>query len=1090
MISRVSRVAPLLFGSGLCALVYQTVWLREFRLIFGASTAASAAVLAIFMAGLGLGGVLLGARADRNPRPLNYYANLELLIAASAGLSPFLVELARAAYIGVGGTPSLGLFGGSVARLVLSTLVLAVPTVLMGGTLPAAARAVQSDEDPARRHLAILYGVNTLGAVTGATLSTFFMLEVYGNRTTLWIACLLNAAVAICARSVSRSMEPEAATAKPQAASESSAAPVAADVVAAPVAQPASSVARATPSSMFALVAALLVGFSFLLMELVWYRMLGPILGGTTFTFGLILAMALLGIGLGGAAYSIVFRHRPATLSGFALTCALEAAFIALPFALGDRLAVFAALLRPLGGAGFGGMMLGWALVGSVVILPAAFISGVQFPLLLALVGKGSQDVGKQVGQVYAWNTVGSIVGSLAGGFGVIPLMSAPVTWQLVAGILAVLGLASAVLSLKLERQVPALFAPVSVAVLALVLLSTQGPTAAWRHGSVGAGRAALANPTLNHIDAWVRSKSRGIVWEKDGVESSVALNSDNGLSFIVNGKSDGNAIGDAPTQVMSGLLGALLHQEARNSLVIGLGTGSTAGWLGAVPGMERVDVVEIEPAILDVARRCEAVNQKVMDNPKVHTFIADAREVLLTTRQRYDIIFSEPSNPYRAGISSLFTRDFYQAVKERLAEGGIFVQWLQAYEVDALTVQSAYATLSSEFEAVETWQVHSGDLLLVATRKPLVHDVDRMRTRIAEEPYRSALRATWRTDEVEGVLARFVAGPAFTAKVAEESQELINTDDVSFMEFAFARSLGRDTGFSIRTLWSMTNVLGTGRPDIKGKVDWDRVAINRAWYTIPLSREEANSSVVKGWVPIIDAFNKGQLGAIHAHWKKERWEPVGPREQLVLARVLASVGDEEALKYLEPMRATLPVEADLLEGVLRMRQRKLPEAAALFERGLIALRTNPWPAREVTSSIFAELAVIARTDKALGRKLVDVLAVPFAADSLTVAREETRIELAKLVDWMGLCVSVLEPTEPFTVWDSKMLDDRRRCYEHHGHPMALNAEADLQRLISQAPAVFMSQTMETPAPVQQSSDAAPTPAAPTAPGQATETAP
>ncbi|MCP3064347.1 fused MFS/spermidine synthase [Myxococcus sp. K38C18041901] len=1088
MISRVSRVAPLLFGSGLCALVYQTVWLREFRLIFGASTAASAAVLAMFMAGLGLGGVLLGARADRNPRPLNYYANLELLIAVSAGLSPFLVELARAAYIGVGGTPSLGLVGGSVARLVLSTLVLAVPTVLMGGTLPAAARAVQSDEDPARRHLAILYGVNTLGAVTGATLSTFFMLEVYGNRTTLWIACLLNAAVAICARSVSRSMEPEPTAAKPQASTEPQSTEAQAGVPAPVTASV--PVARATPTSLFALVAALLVGFSFLLMELVWYRMLGPILGGTTFTFGLILAVALLGIGLGGAAYSIVFRHRPATLSGFALTCAAEAAFIALPFALGDRLAVFAALLRPLGGVGFGGMMLGWALVGAVVILPAAFISGVQFPLLLALVGKGGQDVGRQVGQVYAWNTVGSIVGSLAGGFGVIPLLTAPVTWQLVAGILAVLGLASAALSLKLERRVPALFVPSAIAVLALLLLSTQGPTAAWRHGSVGAGRAALTNPTLNHIDAWVRSKSRGVVWEKDGVESSVALNSDNGLSFIVNGKSDGNAIGDAPTQVMSGLLGALFHQEARNSLIIGLGTGSTAGWMGAVPSMERVDVVEIEPAILDVARRCEVVNQKVMDNPKVHTFIADAREVLLTTRQRYDIIFSEPSNPYRAGISSLFTRDFYQAVKERLAEGGIFIQWLQAYEVDALTVQSAYATLASEFEAVETWQVHSGDLLLVATRKPLVHDVDRMRTRIAEEPYRSALRATWRTDEVEGVLARFVAGPAFTAKVAEESQEFINTDDVSFMEFAFARSLGRDTGFSIQTLWSMTNVLGTGRPDIKGQVDWDRVAINRAWYTIPLSREEASRAIVKSQVPIIDAFNKGQLGAIHAHWKKARWEPVGPREQLVLARVLASVGDEEALKYLEPLRATLPVEADLLEGVLRMRQRKLPEAAALFERGLVALRTNPWPAREVTSSIFPELAVIARADKALGRKLVDVLAEPFAADSLTVAREETRVELAKLVDWMGLCVSVLEPIEPFTVWDSKMLDERRRCYEHHGHPLALRAEADLERLISQAPAVFMSQTMESP--VQQASDAAPTPAAPdaTAPGQATGTAP
>ncbi|WP_244222246.1 fused MFS/spermidine synthase, partial [Corallococcus exercitus] len=190
-------MAPLLFGSGLCALVYQTVWLREFRLIFGASTAASAAVLAIFMAGLGLGSALLGARADRQARPLAFYANLELLIAASAALSPFLVEAVRAIYIALGGTPVMGLGLGTVVRLVLSLLVLAVPTVLMGGTLPAAARAVLSDEDPHRRDLALLYGINTLGAVTGAVASTFLLLEVLGNRSTLWSACLLLALIQI-----------------------------------------------------------------------------------------------------------------------------------------------------------------------------------------------------------------------------------------------------------------------------------------------------------------------------------------------------------------------------------------------------------------------------------------------------------------------------------------------------------------------------------------------------------------------------------------------------------------------------------------------------------------------------------------------------------------------------------------------------------------------------------------------------------------------------------------------------------------------------------------------------------------------------
>ncbi|HZI11125.1 MAG TPA: fused MFS/spermidine synthase [Myxococcus sp.] len=1067
MTSRVWRVAPLLFGSGLCALVYQTVWLREFRLIFGASTAASAAVLAIFMAGLGLGSALLGARADRQPRPLGFYANLELLIAGSAALSPFLVELARSAYLGAGGTVTLGLFFGTVVRLVLSALVLAVPTILMGGTLPAAARAVESDEDPHRRHLAILYGVNTLGAVTGATLATFFLLEVFGNRTTLWMACLLNALVAIIARSVSRSME--GATAPASAPAEVSTAPVEATPALASV---------PLPPRGFVLLAAALAGFAFLLMELVWYRMLGPILGGSTFTFGLILAVALLGIGLGGGAYALWFRHRPATLAGFALTCAAEAAFIALPFALGDRLAVVSALLRQLGGLGFGGMVLSWSLIASVVVLPAAFIAGIQFPLLLALIGRGGKDVGRHVGQVYAWNTLGSITGSLAGGFGVLPLLTAPVTWQLVACVLALLGLGSAVLSFRGERMRMALLAPVATAVLALVLLLARGPTAAWRHGSVGAGRSGLVDTNLNDVDAWLRSQRRSTVWEAEGVESSVALFADNGLAFIVNGKSDGNALGDAPTQVMGGMVGALLHPDAKSAMVIGLGTGSTAGWLGAIPRMERVDVVEIEPAILEVARRCAPVNEGVMDNPKVQTFIGDAREVLLASRQRYDIVFSEPSNPYRAGIASLFTRDFYQAVKERLADGGIFLQWLQAYEVDALTVRSAYATLTAEFESVETWQLTGGDLLLVATHQPLAHDAAKLRARVAEEPYRSALHAAWRTDELEGLLARFMATPALARKVAEGNDALINTDDLSFMEFAFARSLGRSTGFSASTLWEASRKLGLDRPQGLGEgVDWERVEQLRAWENVP--PPASASATQQAYRAFLADFSQGRFSPALARWKARGTPPRGPREQVAIIQLLAMAGDEEALKHIEVLRARRPSEADLLEGMLRVHQNRPAEATAVLERAFAALRQDPWAPRDLIEAVLQRLPTIAGKDKALGRRLYDALALPFSVESQSRVRKLMRVQLASLVDWEALCVEALAPLEPEAPWNLSSLTLRRDCYTKKDHPLAETALEELERFIAQAPPAFLPESEEqaaVPEPAPEPGVVAPVP--------------
>jgi spermidine synthase len=185
-----------------------------------------------------------------------------------------------------------------------------------------------------------------------------------------------------------------------------------------------------------------------------------------------------------------------------------------------------------------------------------------------------------------------------------------------------------------------------------------------------------------------------------------------------VNGKVDGHSRYDAGTQVMSGLLGALLHRAPRRALVVGLGTGSTAGWLADVPGVERVDVVELEPAVAEVARRCAPVNRNALANPRLRLFFGDAREHLLTTRERYDLVVSEPSNPYRAGIASLFSRDFYHAVASRLEEGGLFLQWVQAYEVHRGQSASVYATLAAELPASRR-QTLPGDLMLSA-RAPL----------------------------------------------------------------------------------------------------------------------------------------------------------------------------------------------------------------------------------------------------------------------------------------------------------------------------------------------------------------------------------
>ena len=795
------KVASLLFFSGLCALIYQTVWLRQFRMIFGASTYATGAVLAIFMAGLGIGSAILGKRADARERPLRFYAHLELLISIAAALSPLLLWLAGKVYFSSGGSPALGLFGATVLRLVLSLLVLGPATLLMGGTLPAAARAIETNDDSGRRAVALLYGVNTLGAVAGALLSTFVLLETFGNRATLLMAVLVNVIVGLTARSMKLAATDQVPD-RPEAGET-----------------------PAPLSQRYVYAASAIVGFAFLLMELVWYRMLSPILGGTTYMFGLILAIALAGIGTGGASYALL-RRRGATAGVFAITCSLEALAIAIPFALGDRLALFANVLRDLGVTGFGGYVLGWTIVTLIVVFPAAFVAGVQFPLLIALLGEGRENVGRQIGGAYAWNTAGAIVGSLAGGFGIIPMLSAPGTWRAVALILAALAIVVAFVAFRANQRT---FATVTVGATLLAIASTfaLGPTALWRHSSIGAGRSARPK-SHNELLEWIHRARRVVVWDRDGRESSVGLLADTDLAFIINGKSDGAAVGDAGTQVMLGIAGAALHAKPASSLVVGLGTGSTAGWLAAIPTMQRVDVVELEPVVIDVARACREVNANALANPKLHVTIGDAREVLLTSDRRYDLIASEPSNPYRAGIASLFTRDFYEAASQRLERGGYFLQWLQMYGIDTATLQTVYATITTVFPNVQTWQTTEGDLMLIASREPVVFDVDALRARLASEPYRTATWRAWNVDSAEGFFSHLVANESFARAAASEAA-VINTDDRTVIEFGFARSL-HDSANMPKHIANAARAAGVDRPlAMRGAIDWKRVVAMRS---------------------------------------------------------------------------------------------------------------------------------------------------------------------------------------------------------------------------------------------------------------------
>ncbi len=1039
-------VAMLLFGSGVCALVYQTAWLRAFRQIFGCSTPATAAVLAIFMGGLGFGALWLGPYAQRHRRPLALFSNLELGITAGAAASLLLLELVRVVYVGMGGSSSLGMVGASIVRLVLSALVLGAPILLMGGTLPAVGRAITTRADVGRKGLAVLYGFNTLGGVAGALITTFLLFEAVGVRTTLWLACALNVAVALGARALARRSDD-------LPTDEES---VAAAVAAGTSDEPAASEEPMIPGA-WILAAAFVSGFVFFLAEIVWYRMGVPILGGSTYTFGLILAMALAGIGGGGLLYALFGPRRPRP-ELFAITCGLEALLLLAPLALGDSLADFAQYAFMMGQARFSTVVVGWSLVAGALVLAPALVAGFQFPLLLALKGRAERGVARDVGRVYAANTLGSITGSIAGGFGLLPLLTAPGCWRLAAVLILAVGAAVCVRGLRSDGRRGSALAFATLALLTIAACFARGPTALWRHASIGVGRATRDDATFNEHRATRYKLQREVLEEREGWESSLAFITGDGLSLYTSGKSDGDAIVDAPCVVLMGLTGAILHPEPKRAFVIGLGSGETAGWLAEVPTMERVDVVELEQAVIDYAQICAAGNFDVVDHPKVELVVGDAREVLQTTDRVYDLIVSEPSSPYRAGVAGFYSVDFYGQARGRLAPDGIFVQWLQDYEVDAESFAIAIASIQRVFEHVSVWNLPPGDLIMVASAAPQSVDVTKVRERLAVEPYRTGFGRLGGEWEVEGVVGRHLARPELCRAIAEQVGDRVNTDDRPILEYRFARTTGAGAQLRARSVevFEMARARDMHRPELVGEeVDWTRVEYlrRRAWnlFDVAPPPDEATRRLLA----VQRAVRSGDYPGARA---LARGNPAPPAADLDDRLLLAELHASESATA--ETRAELAIELSALEeaglggevawlrllsAVIDGRAAQLPAlAAAAFEWA----RRDPWlgiDRRRVPRRTLILLNQRVR-EPALARALaVELLRGPFSLYMLEGQRRLTAQNLGRFSLDEEVCAQAFELDEPYPVWRRRNLEVRAACYATARPALHAQALADLQ---------------------------------------------
>ncbi len=668
------------FLSGFAALLYETAWTRELSFVFGTSELAVAAVLAAYMGGLALGAAAAGRFVTRLRRPVLVYGVLELAIALCALSVPTAIRGINALYgVLLGSAADFYEVGASAPllfQLGAAFAVLLPPTALMGATLPLLARHAVRTEAEIGPRVGVLYAVNTTGAIAGTLCAAFLLMPEIGLRRTVWTGAAVNAAVFGLAALLARG-----APAPPVAAPDRS------------------SPAPEAFGARWILPAIALSGSVSFAYEVLWTRLLGQLIGGSVQAFSTMLASFLLGIALGSSVGSRLARTRERAALGFAVAQLGIAAASYTAFWLADRLPELSKAL----GAGPAAPGPSAALA-VAVLLPITLCIGATFPCAVRLLALRPEQAAGATARVFAWNTVGAIAGALAAGFVLLPGLRFVGTLGI--GVAINLALAALVALAAAPRRTWAAAAAVAGAVVLAVLplrtpwnlllsspLSPKAPRGEIRYAAVGRSSTVLMLERGAHFRL-----------------------SSNGLPEAATARTD-----VVPTILLShwlGFLPALVHPDSDDLLVVGLGGGSALEFVP--PSVSSIDVIELEPEVRD-ANLLIAEERAIdpLSDPRVRILIGDARGALRLTAKRYDAIVSQPSHPWTAGASHLYTREFFSLVRSRLEPNGVFAQWIGPSFIDEDLLRALVRTLLEVFPHLEVYQYFQG-LIFVAADRPV----------------------------------------------------------------------------------------------------------------------------------------------------------------------------------------------------------------------------------------------------------------------------------------------------------------------------------------------------------------------------------
>ena len=706
--------------SGATGLIYEVLWARMLGLVFGATTFAISTVLAAFMGGLALGSALAGKFAASIKRPLRAYGLIEIGIALYAVIVPLLFRFIDDVYALVWEQFHPSFYAFSLWRFLLSCAVLLVPTTFMGATLPILSAALLRSPAQASNSVARLYTCNLIGAILGTITAGFLLLPEFGVQATIWTAATVNLVIGIAACLLDRKDAQAIETTEIKEPSERE------EITGQQAVEP------EIQGTKFWLLCAAISGFVTISAQVAWTRVLTMVIGSSTYAFSIVVALFLLG--LSGGAYLMSRRKISTHLRRTILKVELAtAAGLALSIWIINRApSILINLGLSLSINSWSGWLMLQTFVAALLVLVPALLMGMVMPLVLVWAGAAGREglSVRLVGRSYAVNTVGAILGAFSTGFILIPKASTRFTILFAATLCVVIaGIAYQPLRDKADVDLRrSLAAGATLAlIIALFMLTPPLNLADLSKGAYDGLLSVLARPQMSEGEGTSKKYSREtnrLLMYKEGPTATVSVREDWGTrSLAINGRTNASDQGDMPTQVMVGLLPLLIAPNINDGLIVGYASGVSVGSMLQSP-IKSLACVELEPTTLEAGRYFEHVNHRPLQDPRLRMIIDDARTYLRVNPAQYDVIVSEPSHPWVPGVANLFTKEFFELGRSRLKDDGVFVQWVQIYQLSTESLRSVLATYQSVFSHVMMFRVGGAskgkDLILLGSRRPL----------------------------------------------------------------------------------------------------------------------------------------------------------------------------------------------------------------------------------------------------------------------------------------------------------------------------------------------------------------------------------